>query len=203
MTYQREAWRASVTNGKIPRRKLRQIVPTQYDPDLQGPAILHPEAAASMSDLLATVYAKGFKELRVKYSYRTLAKQQEKWENYLNGGNLAALPGTSNHGWAVAVDFTGLTSRALFWLRTNADRFGWVNDVPSENWHYTYQGGYEPEEEMTDEQLQKLRDSDQRWNGFLGYLAQPDPDAPPPRTRPAAFKEGWNAARKVARRPRV
>lgn len=142
MTYDKAAWRGSVVNGRIPADKLAAIVPTQYDPDLDGPALMHPEAAAAMSALLAAARASGVTELKVKYSYRTFAKQQEKYDNYLNGGNLAAVPGTSNHGWAVAVDFTGLTTRALAWLRANAGEYGFLNDVPSENWHYTYQGGF-------------------------------------------------------------
>lgn len=200
MTYDREAWRASVSNGRIPRSKLRQVKPTQYDPDLQGPAIMHPEAAAAMSALLQAAHADGVTELKLKYSYRTYAKQEEKWENYLNGGNLAAVPGTSNHGWAVAGDMTGLTSRALAWMRNNAQRFGFVNDVPSENWHWTYQGGFDSQEDdMTETQLKKLRESDQRWDGLLAFLAQDDPKAEPAKTRPAAFKQGWRAARKLRR----
>ena len=38
-------------------------------------------------------------------SYRSYEEQQELYEDYLNGtGNLAAVPGTSNHGWGTAVD---------------------------------------------------------------------------------------------------
>ena len=38
-------------------------------------------------------------------SYRTFDKQQEFWNLYQAGkGNLAAKPGTSNHGWGNAVD---------------------------------------------------------------------------------------------------
>ena len=39
-------------------------------------------------------------------SYRTYAKQVYLWQLYRAGrGNLAAYPGTSNHGWGLAVDF--------------------------------------------------------------------------------------------------
>src|SRR3954463_2078862 len=38
-------------------------------------------------------------------SYRTFAGQQQFWDLYQSGrGNLAARPGTSNHGWGNAVD---------------------------------------------------------------------------------------------------
>lgn len=40
-----------------------------------------------------------------KSSYRTYEQQVELYNAYLNGtGNLAAVPGTSNHGWGLAVD---------------------------------------------------------------------------------------------------
>jgi hypothetical protein len=141
VVYDKDRWRASVSNGKIPASLLAQIEPRQHDPDLNGPAMMHPEAARAMSALLAAAPD----ELAVKYSYRTFAKQVEKWNDYKNGtGNLAAVPGTSNHGWAVAVDFTGLSTAALAWLKAHAKEYGYLNDVPSENWHYTYQGGYKP-----------------------------------------------------------
>lgn len=47
-----------------------------------------------------------------------------------------ASPGYSNHGNGVAVDIhPGAIQQ---WLKGNAGRFGWVNDVPSEPWHWSY-----------------------------------------------------------------
>ena len=37
-------------------------------------------------------------------SYRTLEQQKLLYGRYLAGGNLAAVPGQSNHGWGLAVD---------------------------------------------------------------------------------------------------
>ena len=79
-----------------------------------------------------------------KSSYRTLEQQVELWNLYQAGrGNLAARPGTSNHGWGTAVD---VASQAM---RTMVDRigvkYGWSkkwSDAPSEWWHILYQAGH-------------------------------------------------------------
>jgi LAS superfamily LD-carboxypeptidase LdcB len=50
-----------------------------------------------------------------------------------------ATPGTSNHGWGLAVDVwsVGLNGR-LEWLLANQKRFGWSHEVQSEPWHIRY-----------------------------------------------------------------
>lgn len=52
------------------------------------------------------------------------------------GRPLTASPGYSNHGNGVAVDIHPGPIQA--WLKGNAGRYGWVNDVPSEPWHWSY-----------------------------------------------------------------
>ena len=62
-------------------------------------------------------------------------------------GALAAAPGTSNHGWGLAADFSGLKAgtEQYQWLRATAPAYGW--DHPSwaraggskpESWHWEY-----------------------------------------------------------------
>lgn len=200
MAYDKDTWRASVTNGEIPLWMLAEIVPPQYDWDLGGPAMMHPEAAAAMSALIAEARQDGHLSLAVKYSYRTIGKQWEKWANYQNGGNLAAYPGTSNHGWAVAVDFTGLTTSVLAWLHSNADRFGFVGDVPGENWHYTYYGGFTQEEEMTPEERERLKDVEAWQSGYDEAIA--GKPQPPSGARPAR-KRGYKAGTKAVNLPKA
>jgi len=58
----------------------------------------------------------------------------------------AAVPGNSNHGWGLSIDFAtvrggkvvSLTARELKWLAANGPRFGYWNTVASENWHWSY-----------------------------------------------------------------
>lgn len=65
------------------------------------------------------------------------------WERYQQGGNLAASPGTSNHGWGLACDFATV---AL--VRENGTAFGWKKtEAFGEAWHYCYVPGKYPEVE--------------------------------------------------------
>ena len=53
----------------------------------------------------------------------------------------AATPGTSNHGWGIAVDCP--FPRAQAWLLRNGPRFGWSHDEGArvgEPWHFRYVG---------------------------------------------------------------
>jgi len=48
----------------------------------------------------------------------------------------AAVPGTSNHGWGLAVDVANASGTRLKWLEINAEKFGWSwETVPEEPWH--------------------------------------------------------------------
>jgi D-alanyl-D-alanine carboxypeptidase-like protein len=51
---------------------------------------------------------------------------------------VAAVPGSSNHGWALAVDVANASGKRLDWLLANAARFGWSWEVQSEEWHIRY-----------------------------------------------------------------
>jgi LAS superfamily LD-carboxypeptidase LdcB len=79
-----------------------------------------------------------------KSSYRTYAQQQELRALYLSGrGNLAAVPGTSNHGWGTAVDFATPAMRAM--VDRIGTKYGWSkqwSDAQSEWWHILYQAGH-------------------------------------------------------------
>jgi hypothetical protein len=104
-------------------------------------------AAEAAANWLA-LRQKGGRELGVwiapigpRGSYRTYADQEYFWQLYQSGrGNLAARPGTSNHGWGHAVDLAAPAS-----MRPVIDRFGatygwrW-GEARSENWHVTYYG---------------------------------------------------------------
>lgn len=69
----------------------------------------------------------------------------------LDGFAAAAIPGTSNHGWGLAVDIgeekdgdSGVESideATVLWLVANADRFGFSGELQSEPWHWRYFAG--------------------------------------------------------------
>jgi hypothetical protein len=77
-------------------------------------------------------------------AYRPYADQQYFWNLYQSGrGALAARPGTSNHGWGIAVDLPTPAMQAA--VRRYGAEYGWGirgggpwTDAPSEAWHTTY-----------------------------------------------------------------
>jgi hypothetical protein len=76
-------------------------------------------------------------------SYRTYAQQQYFWNLYRSGrGNLAARPGTSNHGWGLAVDIASQQQRRI--VDRIGAKYGWAkrwSDAPSEWWHLRWRSG--------------------------------------------------------------
>lgn len=64
------------------------------------------------------------------------------WRIYQAGGNLAAHPGTSNHGAGIAVDVATPSMRAM--IDHIGARYGWekrTSDAPSEWWHLKWREG--------------------------------------------------------------
>lgn len=75
----------------------------------------------------------------VSDAYRSYAEQVDIADRlglYGQGG-VAAVPGTSNHGWGLALDLD-LDERAQAWMRENGWRYGYFEDVSGEPWHWTY-----------------------------------------------------------------
>jgi D-alanyl-D-alanine carboxypeptidase len=99
---------------------------------------LHAPAARAFQQMEEAARMAGI-DLDVVSSYRDLPTQERlaREKGLYSEGGLAATPGTSNHGWGLAVDLT-LDDRAQEWMRANAHQFGFVEDVPREPWHWTY-----------------------------------------------------------------
>lgn len=76
-------------------------------------------------------------------SYRTLAQQQYLWNLYIAGrGNLAARPGTSNHGWGLAIDLATQQMRQI--VDQIGEPYGFAkkwSDASSEWWHIKFRTG--------------------------------------------------------------
>ena len=116
-------------NGRVP--------PTKLSPVGEGEKLTK-VAAAQFREMDAAARAAGI-DLRVNSGYRTYAEQASLYDAYIHGhGNLAAAPGTSTHGLGLSADIDVRDSRTLNWLRHHAGAYGFVNDVPSESWHWTY-----------------------------------------------------------------
>ena len=91
-------------------------------------------------------------EIKLKASgYRTFQRQVELQEEK---PNLAATPGTSNHGWGMAIDIwnedwkgnVGFESEYFLWMLENSTQYGWYHPYwaslqrngRKEPWHFEY-----------------------------------------------------------------
>lgn len=121
---------AATANGRLPATALVPIG--------SGGHRLAPPAAAAFHALTAAAARDGV-HLEVNSSYRSFEQQVElaQRKGLYSQGGLAARPGTSSHGLGLSVDLD-LDGRAQAWMRANGRRFGFVEDVPREPWHWTY-----------------------------------------------------------------
>lgn len=117
------------SNGQLPASDLAPIAQGQ----------LRKDAAAAWNAMNVEARKLGIEIVPTgsKSSYRTYAQQQELYQMYLNGtGNLAAKPGTSNHGWGLAVDVATQSMRQM--IDRIGAKYGYskrCSDAQSEWWH--------------------------------------------------------------------
>ena len=77
--------------------------------------------------------------LRVISGFRTMEHQRALYAAFRAGrGNLAALPGHSNHQSGHALDLNVTAPGALRWLERHAREFGFRRTVPTETWHWEH-----------------------------------------------------------------
>lgn len=131
----------SYPNGLIPRDALCPLP--------EGGHRLRADAAIAYWQLNDAFRDDFGRPICITDSYRSLAMQRDL---YFRKPGLAAVPGTSNHGWGLAVDLCGgaeyFGTEVYRWLDENGDEFGWDN--PSwaqpggskpEPWHWEYEPG--------------------------------------------------------------
>ncbi|HEY0400642.1 MAG TPA: D-alanyl-D-alanine carboxypeptidase family protein [Blastococcus sp.] len=106
------------------------------------------DAAAAYRAMSAAFAAAFGSPICITDSYRTYASQVRL---YGQKPTLAAVPGTSNHGWGLAVDLCGgiesYGTAPYNWLKANAGRFGFLHpdwaepgNGREEPWHWEYAG---------------------------------------------------------------
>jgi LAS superfamily LD-carboxypeptidase LdcB len=107
-------------------------------------------------DKMASAAKQAGVTITIASGFRTVARQEYFWNCYqtkqCNNGNLAARPGTSNHGRGIALDVntncgsqTGAKpncagSKVYQWLKNNGHKYGFKRTVQSEPWHWEYVG---------------------------------------------------------------
>jgi LAS superfamily LD-carboxypeptidase LdcB len=151
----------SYKNGQMPSNRLVSISnATQYKGAISsdnGQVRLYSKAAPALDRLLAAA-TKGGVSLKINSAYRTVPDQKRTFEGNCSnsadsmqrcipkpGEGPAAIPGTSNHGFGLAVDFANSSRKRLntnmpeyAWLAFNAAQYGFKR-IASEAWHWEYQ----------------------------------------------------------------
>lgn len=125
-------------NGKIPAVALQPLATAPGQS-------LRADAARAFDEMSRAHQSDVGRPLSVTDSYRTLAEQHAVAREkglYKNGG-LAAVPGTSNHGWGLAVDLD-LNAESQRWMRANGARYGFKEDTAREPWHWAFYGAAGP-----------------------------------------------------------
>jgi len=128
------------SNGRLSMSTLCELwVPGEF---LRGDAAL---AAAEMN---ASFRAEFDVDICIDDSYRTLDGQ---YASRARAGRMAATPGKSMHGWALAVDLCKWQDQGEYysWLDENGATFGWENPgwaktSKYEPWHWEYFLGTAP-----------------------------------------------------------
>ncbi|MCU1393235.1 MAG: D-alanyl-D-alanine carboxypeptidase [Ilumatobacteraceae bacterium] len=119
-------------NGHIPRDLLTPIGIGQHR--------LYSVAAQAFIKMRSDAAAQGV-DISVTDSYRSydeqvdLAARKGLWKD----GGYAAVPGTSPHGWGMAVDLD-VSPAGLAWVRANGANYGFKETTPREPWHWEYRG---------------------------------------------------------------
>jgi hypothetical protein len=131
------AW-GGYANGQIPGEALCALGVARH--------ALRCDAAVSYARMSSAFGSAFGSPLCITDSYRSYASQVSAFHRK---PGLAAVPGTSNHGWALAVDLCGginiAGSQQWTWMTANAGRFGFVqpewarpgNEKP-EPWHWEF-----------------------------------------------------------------
>jgi cell wall-associated NlpC family hydrolase len=128
-------------NGLIPASAMCELGVSGHRLRCDAAAAWRAMAAAFASDLGT--------RLCITDSYRAYASQVRL---YGQKPALAAVPGTSNHGWGLAVDLCGgiesFGTPQYAWMVANAGRFGWLHphwadpgNGREEPWHWEYAAG--------------------------------------------------------------
>lgn len=128
---------SSYPNGLLPKDSLCELH--------KGGEFLRADAAVDFLKM-NEAYTKKFGEpICLTSSYRDLPNQQRVYAEQPPGN--AAVPGTSNHGWGLAVDICGGVenqgSPQFNWLEENSTKWGWFHPQwaysnPFEPWHWEY-----------------------------------------------------------------
>ncbi|MDA0563686.1 M15 family metallopeptidase [Streptomonospora sp. S1-112] len=134
-------------NGRIPTEALCELT--------EEGQFLRADAAVAFLAMNERYREEFDEDICITDAYRSFADQERLYDAYVSGeGNLAARPGTSNHGEGLAVDLCGgvqnFGTPQHEWMRANANDFNWFHPVwaqegksTSEAWHWEFTNAIE------------------------------------------------------------
>ena len=138
----RNGW-GGFENGRIP---LEALTPIPWAPK----HLLREDASVALAAMNEAWKARFGYEMPINDAYRDYEGQVQAREDWCRRGkcNNAADPGTSNHGWALAVDIqVGWNDAEYQWLKQNGSLYGWVHPPfaepggsAPEPWHWEFAG---------------------------------------------------------------
>jgi zinc D-Ala-D-Ala carboxypeptidase len=133
----------TAANGQLPSSALCTLWDTEHR--------MRADAAVALAKLNVAFEQHFGDNVCLTDSYRTISEQVHL---RATKPGLAAVPGTSEHGWGMAVDLCdgvekGASSSRWQWLRENASDYGWENPNwaqyggggPFEPWHWEFVAG--------------------------------------------------------------
>jgi len=130
------AW-GGYSNGQIPASALERV---SYG---NSSALAAPQMIPALDALVKAARADG---VRVAFSgiYRPLSGQVagDQWDDE-HGTSRYAEPGTSVHGWGLAIDFNNEDDELIAWLQAHAAEYGF-SGISNERWHYQFNGWTPP-----------------------------------------------------------
>lgn len=130
---------ASYSNGQIPLSSLVEL-------ETASGQYLRADAALMFGEMNTAFKAEFGRNIKMTDSYRSYSVQVA---TKANKGWLAAQPGTSNHGWGLALDLSGpeaqWSTEQRNWLVEHSKEFGWISpdwaqSSKPEPWHWEYAG---------------------------------------------------------------
>ena len=137
-----QGWQSQYENARIPTNAMAKVAGTNF--------LMEPHAAAALRSMMNAAGKVGI-DLSIGNTYRDYETQAAMYQAHVSGSHPApvAAPGSSNHGWGLAVDLAATTNPEFQWLLRNAGRFGFTNPwvdgkgdrTSVEPWHWEYQGG--------------------------------------------------------------
>jgi hypothetical protein len=131
-------------NGKLDDNVLRAInnqakYKGSIDSD-EGRIRLYPKVSIALDKLIVAAEKDGI-PIKINSAYRTV---EDQIAVRIEFPKESATPGTSNHGFGLAVDFATAKLRRIkegdplyTWLETNAKNYGFQR-IPQESWHWEY-----------------------------------------------------------------